>query len=234
MAICLFSLAGIPPLAGFWGKFALFRSALDAGLSEQSTPNGWYLALCVVGVLNAAIAAGYYLRLIAALYFQSAAEGTSEAPVVGNAGAGIATLMATFLVVIVLSKIQVLSRLAVLLGLAIGTIVALILGKVDVSTVGAAAPFAFPQPLAFGLPLFEIGAIVSMVIVILVIMVETTADILAVGEVVGTKVDARRVGDGLRADMGSSIVAPKSSSPPALRTTLSTTRLQAASVSHRT
>ena len=54
-----------------------------------------------MGVLNAAIAAGYYLRLIAASYFQSAAEGTSEAPVMGNAGAGIATLMATFLVVIV-------------------------------------------------------------------------------------------------------------------------------------
>ncbi len=121
----------------------------------------------------------------------------------------------TFLVVIVLSKIQVLSRLAVLLGLAIGTIVALILGKVDVSTVGAAAPFAFPQPLAFGLPLFEIGAIVSMVIVILVIMVETTADILAVGEVVGTKVDARRVGDGLRADMGASLIAPLFNAFPA-------------------
>ncbi len=47
-----------------------------------------------------------------------------------------------------------------------------------------------------------------MTIVILVVMVETTADILAVGEVVGTDVDSRRVGDGLRADMVSSAVAP--------------------------
>ncbi|MFT4230113.1 MAG: nucleobase:cation symporter-2 family protein [Microbacterium sp.] len=121
----------------------------------------------------------------------------------------------SFLVVIVLSKIQALSRLAVLLGLAIGTIVALIFGMVDVSAVATAAVFAFPQPFAFGLPQFAIGAIVSMLIVVLVIMVETTADILAVGEVVGTKVDARRVGNGLRADMGASVIAPVFNAFPA-------------------
>lgn len=58
------------------------------------------------------------------------------------------------------------------------------------------------------MPLFEMGAIISMFIVILVIMVETTADILAVGKVVGTEVDARRVGNGLRADMISTAIAP--------------------------
>ncbi len=121
----------------------------------------------------------------------------------------------TFLVVIVLSKIAVLSRLAVLLGLAVGTIVALIIGETNVSGLATAAPFAFPQPFAFGVPLFEIGAIVSMTIVVLVIMVETTADVLAVGEVVGTKIDSRRVGDGLRADMGASIIAPLFNSFPA-------------------
>lgn len=127
----------------------------------------------------------------------------------------IALALFTFLVVIVLSKIAVLSRLAVLLGLAIGTVVALILGMADASVIGESAPFAFPQPFAFGMPLFEIGAIISMFIVILVIMVETTADVLAVGEVVGTKVDSRRVGDGLRADMIASTVAPLFNAFPA-------------------
>ena len=54
-----------------------------------------------------------------------------------------------------------------------------------------------------------------MTIVILVIMVETTADILAVGEVVGTTVDNRRIARGLRADMISSAVAPVFNSFPA-------------------
>ena len=129
----------------------------------------------------------------------------------GNIGLG----LFTFAVVIVLSKIRVLSRLAVLLGLAIGTVVALIIGVADASVVARSAVFAFPQPLAFGMPLFEIGAILSMTIVILVIMVETTADLLAVGEVIGSKVDARRVGDGLRADMLSTAIAPVFNAFPA-------------------
>ncbi|MCO5571880.1 hypothetical protein L7F22_025628 [Adiantum nelumboides] len=88
-------------------------------------------------------------------------------------------------------------------------------GLSDFSGVGGASVAALPAPFAFGTPLFTVGATVSMVIVVLVIMVETTADILAVGEVVETRVDARRVGDGLRADMAASVVAPVFNSFPA-------------------
>lgn len=121
----------------------------------------------------------------------------------------------TFAVVLVLSKIPTFSRLAILLGLVIGTLFAVALGRVSGETIGSASVFALPQPLAFGAPIFQVGAIISMFIVILVIMVETTADILAVGEVVGTKVDSRRVSDGLRADMLSSAIAPVLNSFPA-------------------
>ena len=120
----------------------------------------------------------------------------------------VALAMFTLVVVLVLSKIEKTARLAVLLGLAIGTAVALVIGRSSFSALEGASIVAIPTPFAFGAPLFEIGAIVSMLIVIIVIMVETTADILAVGEVVETKVDARRVADGLRADMVSSAVAP--------------------------
>ena len=58
---------------------------------------------------------------------------------------------------------------------------------------------AVPAIFAFGAPTFEIAAIISMIIVVLVTMTETTADILAVGEIVRTKVDSRRIADGLRA-----------------------------------
>ena len=122
----------------------------------------------------------------------------------GNIGLAMFTLLA----VLVMTKIKVLSRLSILLGLVVGTIAALIVGKTDFGGVGDAAVVAVPTPFAFGSPIFAVGAIVSMTIVILVVMVETTADILAVGEVVGTDVDSRRVGDGLRADMVSSAVAP--------------------------
>ena len=63
----MFSLAGLPPLAGFWGKLTLFSSALTA---YRSGPAGaLFLVLAVVGVVNAAIAAAYYLRIVAAMYF---------------------------------------------------------------------------------------------------------------------------------------------------------------------
>ena len=114
-----------------------------------------------------------------------------------------------------MSKTKFLSRLAILLGLVLGTVIALIAGETSFDGVGDADIVAFPTPFAFGSPLFQVGAIVSMTIVVLVIMVETTADILAVGEVVGTSVDSRRIADGLRADMISSAIAPVFNSFPA-------------------
>jgi NADH-quinone oxidoreductase subunit N len=67
MAVCLFSLAGIPPLAGFWGKLNIFVAAYSAGGSD----NAWlYQSLAVIGVLNAAIGAAYYLKLVVAMYFR--------------------------------------------------------------------------------------------------------------------------------------------------------------------
>jgi len=58
MAIFLFSLAGTPPMAGFFGKFALFKSAVEHGFA--------YLAL--VGLLNSVISVGYYLRVTQRMY----------------------------------------------------------------------------------------------------------------------------------------------------------------------
>ncbi|OZF54398.1 nucleobase:cation symporter-2 family protein [Rhodococcus sp. 14-2470-1a] len=130
---------------------------------------------------------------------------------VGNIGLA----MFTLLVVLILTKTPTVSRLSILLGLLVGTIAAFVFGKTDFDGVGDADIVALPTPFAFGSPIFAVGAIISMTIVILVIMVETTADILAVGEVVGTDVDTRRVGDGLRADMLSSAIAPVFNSFPA-------------------
>ena len=73
MAVFMFSLTGLPPLAGFWGKLSLFLGALgiDAGGAEPSVGlRPWFLALAVVGVINAAISAGYYLRVVSVMFFR--------------------------------------------------------------------------------------------------------------------------------------------------------------------
>lgn len=72
LAVFMFSLAGIPPLAGFWGKLSLFSSALgvQAGGEEMTRLQTWYMGLAIAGAVNAAIAAAYYLRIVAAMYFR--------------------------------------------------------------------------------------------------------------------------------------------------------------------
>ena len=74
MAVCLFSLAGIPPLAGFWGKLWIFVAALSAYRSDWAF---FFQLLVVIGVLNAAIGAYYYLRIVVAMYFRTVGESES-------------------------------------------------------------------------------------------------------------------------------------------------------------
>ncbi len=70
MAIFMFSLAGIPPLAGFFAKLYVFSGAVEAGLT-------W---LAIIGVINSAIAAYYYLRVTVVMFMTDPAAGAVEAP----------------------------------------------------------------------------------------------------------------------------------------------------------
>ncbi|MFZ0391035.1 MAG: NADH-quinone oxidoreductase subunit N [Calditrichia bacterium] len=69
MAICMFSLAGFPPTAGFIGKFYLFSAAMQSG----------YVTLVIFGVINTIISAYYYLRVVVAMYMQDPVEDTGAA-----------------------------------------------------------------------------------------------------------------------------------------------------------
>ena len=64
LAIMMFSLAGIPPLAGFFGKLFVFRAAIDAGL----------YGLSILGVLSSVVGAFYYLRIVKIMYIDAPPE----------------------------------------------------------------------------------------------------------------------------------------------------------------
>ncbi|MFH1745588.1 MAG: NADH-quinone oxidoreductase subunit N [Planctomycetota bacterium] len=66
MALAMFTLMGLPPSAGFWGKLSLFGGAL-ASVAADASGERWLLVLVIIGVLNSALAAAYYLRVIAAV-----------------------------------------------------------------------------------------------------------------------------------------------------------------------
>jgi len=64
LAMLMFSMAGIPPLAGFFAKFYVFAAAVNAGLA-------W---LAVIGVVASVIGAYYYLRIVKVMYFDEPAD----------------------------------------------------------------------------------------------------------------------------------------------------------------
>jgi NADH-quinone oxidoreductase subunit N len=70
MAMLLFSMAGVPPLAGFFAKFYVFLAAMKAGL----------YVLAVIGVLASVVGAYYYLAIVKTMYFDEPAEGFYRMP----------------------------------------------------------------------------------------------------------------------------------------------------------
>jgi NADH-quinone oxidoreductase subunit N len=87
MAVFMFSMAGIPPLAGFFGKLYVFLAAVQAG----------YWTLAIIGILTSVVASYYYLRIVKVMYFDSSADGALDARpaslTVVMAGAGLFTLL---------------------------------------------------------------------------------------------------------------------------------------------
>lgn len=100
-----------------------------------------------------------------------------------------------------------LGQLAVLGGLIAGTLVAIPMGLVDFATVGDASWLGFARPLYFGAPEFPIAAVISMCVVMLVIFTESTADMLAVANLVGKELTPRDLARGLAADGLSGVFA---------------------------
>ncbi|KQN28137.1 NADH-quinone oxidoreductase subunit N [Sphingomonas sp. Leaf34] len=84
LAIFMFSLAGIPPLFGFYAKFAVFSAAVDAGL----------FPLAVVGIAASVIGAYYYLRVVKTMYFDDPAP--AFAPLESKVEGGLIAIAAVF------------------------------------------------------------------------------------------------------------------------------------------
>jgi NADH-quinone oxidoreductase subunit N len=87
MAIFMFSMAGIPPMAGFFAKFFVFQAAIEAEL----------YTLAVIGVLTSVVGAYYYLRIVKLMYFDEPTE-AFDRPIAGEmrlvlAGTSLFTLL---------------------------------------------------------------------------------------------------------------------------------------------
>ncbi len=91
-------------------------------------------------------------------------------------------------------------NIAVLLGIVAGCVLAWAIGKMGFAKVASASWFGLIMPFSFGMPTFDLVAIITMTIVMIVVMIESTGMFLAVGEMTGRPVDTSALTRGLRTD----------------------------------
>lgn len=114
----------------------------------------------------------------------------------------------TILVIILVQRFfkGFLGTLSVLIGLVLGTAVAFFLGDTNFDDVGDADAFGITTPFYFGIPKFDLIAIFSMIIVMIITMVETTGDVFATGEIVKKRIRRGDVVRAIRADGLSTVI----------------------------
>jgi uric acid transporter len=92
------------------------------------------------------------------------------------------------------------ANISVLLGIVIGALIAIATGAMTFTKVGEAAWFGLITPFHFGMPTFDPVMIVTMTLVMIVVMIESTGMFLALGDMTGRKVDQPMLSAGLRTD----------------------------------
>ena len=117
-------------------------------------------------------------------------------------GRWMAYAIGTLLIIVLIQRFFTgfMATIAVLLGLVIGSAVAFVLGDMNFDGTGEASWVGFTQPFLFGVPKFSVVAIISMIVVMLIIAVETTGSVYATGEIVGKRIKKDDIAATLRAD----------------------------------
>ncbi|WP_017571679.1 nucleobase:cation symporter-2 family protein [Nocardiopsis halotolerans] len=186
------------------GVFALALTPFFGQLVRFFPPIVTGTIITVIGVSLMPVAARWIMD--GATHAGEDGSAVPAAPLANLALAGL-----TLAVILVGSRVfpGIWGRLSILFGMIVGTLVAVPMGMADFSRVDEADMVFDPTSLFyFGAPEFEVAAIVTMCVIMLVVLTEGASHIIAVGEITGSKVDAKRISAGLRADVSGSIIGP--------------------------
>ncbi|MBP7641677.1 MAG: purine permease [Thauera sp.] len=127
-------------------------------------------------------------------------------PMVDNPGYGALDTMAVaaFVLVVILLLVRYgrgfVANIAVLLGIVVGCVVAVVMGKMHFDKVGKAEWFDIVTPFAFGMPTFDPVMVLTMTLVMVVVMIESVGMFLALGEITDKRISRTELAAGLRTD----------------------------------
>ncbi|MBH1938354.1 purine permease [Streptomyces sp. AV19] len=209
------SFAGVAPVLAVAGQQADKRDALPVvyGAVMVAGALGFLLAPCFGRLVRffPPVVSGTVITLIGLsllpVAFGWIQGGHPERPA---SGTDLGLAGATLAIVLLLRRLLrgFARQIAILLGLVAGTLLAIPAGAVHTDVTRDAALVGFPAPFHFGTPQLQLAAVVSMCILMLVCMTESTADMLALGEIVDRPADAPVIAAGLRADTLGSALSP--------------------------
>ena len=199
IAIGLTEGGGVPGLRAIYGSvivagiFAFLVAPFFARLIRLFPPIVTGTVITIIGVV---------LLSVAALDAGGGGSSQFTDPPTFGALRNLALAGFTLLIILVIYRTFTgfLATVAVLIGLVVGTLAGWLFDFTDFSRVGDADVLGVTTPFHFGAPTFNAAAVISMVVVMLITMVETTGDVFACGEIVGKPVDKEDVARALRAD----------------------------------
>ncbi|MCU1338433.1 MAG: pbuX5 [Bryobacterales bacterium] len=209
--------ARLPVMMG--ATFLTIAPMIAMGLNPGIGLPGFHGALLVSGLLGMLIAPliGRFLPLFPAVVTGSlvtligisllsvamnwAAGGNPTDPKYGEI-TGLSVALFVFIVILLLTKYArgIWNSLAIMLGILAGTLVAIPLGWIRIEGVAEAPWVALVEPFHFGMPTFHAGAIVTMGLVMIITLVESTAVFLALADITGSRFTGQNLTQALRAD----------------------------------
>lgn len=198
---CTFTAVGpMIAIGGQYGISAIYGSILISGIFVVAISKFFgKLVRFFPPVVTGSVVTIIGITLIpVAMNNMAGGQGSPDFGSLSNIGLAFGTLL--FIIVLFRFFKGFIRAIAILLGLVAGTIVAYFMGLVDFTAVKEASWFHMPAPFYFGLPTFEVSAILTMILVAMVSLVESTGVYFALGDICDEKLEEKDLENGYRAE----------------------------------
>ncbi|MBT2682834.1 nucleobase:cation symporter-2 family protein [Bacillus sp. ISL-37] len=198
---CTFTAVGpMIAIGGQYGISAIYGSILVSGIFVVAISKYFgKLVRFFPPVVTGSVVTIIGITLIpVAMNNMAGGQGSPDFGSLTNIGLAFGTLL--FIIVLFRFFKGFVRAIAILLGLAVGTIVAYFMGMVNFSAVSEASWLHMPAPFYFGLPTFEVSAILTMILVAMVSLVESTGVYFALGDICEEKLEEKDLENGYRAE----------------------------------